>query len=240
MEMQNKITFIQRCINKLNRIINPEKQFYVDLFINHPDWNKREPNGEELNRWKIIKKFMDHVESIDTTIGNGAKILDIGCGRGWLSNLLSQYGTVTGLEPNGSVVNHANKLFPQLNIKAGTAKKILHSHKECFDIIISSEVIEHIPDDGKEDFANDIKMLSKKDSYLIITTPRKEAQAEWMKYQAPSQPVEEWMTENQVENLFQSNGWRTMQKDRFCNQPKINGPDIEIYQLWLFKRDTIN
>ena len=93
---------------------NSEDQYYTNLFVENEDWNKPFPNEEETMRWNIIEKFIHNI--IENKTGEGLEILDLGCGRGWLANLLSHYGDVKGVEPIKSVVAYANTLFSTLDI----------------------------------------------------------------------------------------------------------------------------
>ncbi len=46
-------------------------------------------------------------------------ILDLGCGTGWLSNILSNYGTVTGIELSVEAIAAAKERFPQVKFVSG-------------------------------------------------------------------------------------------------------------------------
>ena len=214
-----------------------ESIFYENLFIENIHWNTPEPNDEEALRWDIIKSFLHHLQ-INEGFSIQSNILDLGCGRGWLTNLLSDFGNVKGIEPVSGVVKYAKSLFPKQDIIAGDSKTLLRSNKNLknYDLIVASEVIEHIEDVDKNDFVNDINMLLKEKGYVIITTPRKEAEIDWLKYSNPNQPIEDWMTEQNVEELFLHGGFIPLQKMRFSIPPTASAPLIEIYQLWLFKR----
>lgn len=237
--MYKKVSLLQRIVNKINRMINPEDQYYADLFILNNDWNNKEPNYEEKLRWQIIKEFVENAkQSLDTQNTNEIKILDIGCGRGWLSNLLSAYGHVVGIEPVKKVAKYANKLFPGLKIIPGTTKTILGKYNDNFHIVVCSEVIEHIPGDHRNEFLKDLYLLSRKQSFLIMTTPRKDAEAEWKKYHDPNQPVEEWLYEAELKDLVTRAGWKEVDLKRFSIKPRETAPEVEIYQLWLFKKNV--
>lgn len=214
-----------------------EEDYYKNLFIENELWNKPDPNNEERLRWEIIEKFLLFVKAKSfEDEENHLSILDLGCGRGWLTNLLSGYGTVKGIEPVQPVVQHANKIFPSLDITQGTSKNLLESgYNKKFDLIVSSEVIEHVPDNMKEEFVTDIKKLLKENGFAIITTPRKDAQTEWQKYLNPEQPIEDWMSEGELESLFAKVGFEKQLLERYSISPQQGAPMIEIYQLWLFK-----
>jgi 2-polyprenyl-3-methyl-5-hydroxy-6-metoxy-1,4-benzoquinol methylase len=214
-----------------------EGEYYEQLFTKDQKWSKPDPNNDENMRWDVIKTFVETgIKTIDKE--NDITILDLGCGRGWLSNLLSSYGNVTGIEPVKPVIEHAKKLFPNINFLVGTSKMILDTKTNNFDFVISSEVIEHIPDDEKDNFIEDIAKLLKKDGFLILTTPRKEALKEWNKYTATNQPIEEWISETELEELVTKNYFKSRELKRISMIPKANLPAIEIYQLWLFQKTS--
>lgn len=212
-----------------------ETEYYKKLFIETPYWNGTNPNEEERIRWEIIETFIKSI-SLEKNIGS-YNILDLGCGRGWLSNLLSSYGNVVGLEPIEPVVEYARKIFPGINFICGTSKTLLKQNKhKQFDLIVSSEVIEHIPDKKKQQYLKDIFQLLNDKGHLILTTPRKEAQQEWIKYGDINQPIEDWISESELESLLISNNFIKVKLDRFSISPIPSAPKIEIYQLWLFQK----
>lgn len=216
-----------------------EEAYYQKLFVENAEWNKATPNAEETLRWQIIEKFLYYIEGYRKSLNLIAEhqILDVGCGRGWLSNLLSNYGKVLGIEPVEPVVAFANKLFPGLTIEAGTTTDLLNKKQhEKFDLVVCSEVIEHIPDNDKTTFIKDLKHLIKKNGFLIITTPRKEAQSEWMQYSSPGQPIEDWLDEATVRQMVIEQNFEEHLLKRFSISPKAAAPEVEIYQLWLFQR----
>jgi 2-polyprenyl-3-methyl-5-hydroxy-6-metoxy-1,4-benzoquinol methylase len=214
-----------------------EDEYYRELFTKDEQWSKPNPNSEENLRWGIIENFIYFVKGAmgysDNTTMN---ILDLGCGRGWLTNLMSTHGTIKGIEPVGPVVEYANKIFPHLDISCGSAKDLLDANSNVFNLVVSSEVIEHVPNDQKKYFVQDINQLLSDNGFVIVTTPRQEAQNEWMQYSTPDQPVEDWMTEAMVEKLFVENGFVKRLLERFSVAPSKNKPLIEIYQLWLFQK----
>lgn len=213
-----------------------EDIYYKKLFIDNPNWNKPEPNEEEILRWNIINEFLINVKN--NFENNSIDILDLGSGRGWLTNLLSEHGNVLGIEPIECVVNYAKKMFPNLNFVCGTTTDLLNKKKyKRYDLIVSSEVIEHISDENKGAFIKDINKLLNANGFLILTTPRKEAQEEWNFYMNPDQPIEDWILEKELEELVTQNSFVKIELERFSISPVLNAAEIEIYQLWLFKKN---
>lgn len=219
-----------RVFKQKDEIISEDK-YYEQLFVNNEKWNKSEPNEEELLRWALIKSYV-----IEFQKNSNLKILDLGCGRGWLTNLLFQFGVIIGIEPVTKVVNHAKWLFPNIDFRSGTSQDLLNEYSNYFDLIVSSEVIEHIADLHKNQFVIDIFTLLKKEGFVIITTPRKDAQKEWLNYSHANQPIEEWMFESELKELFYNNGFQSLKNDRIPMKPSNNAPFIDIYQVWLFQK----
>lgn len=216
-----------------------EDEYYKELFTRNEFWSNPTPNSEERLRWEIVEKYIYYVKGYLASIAIvDFEILDLGCGRGWLTNLMATQGRIKGIEPIVSVVDHANKLFPSLNITSGTAKDLLPDEKNKFQLVVSSEVIEHVPDAQKSNFVKDIYDLLCDNGFVIITTPRKEVQDEWIKYSTPNQPIEDWMSENMLEDLFVRNGFRKHLVERISISPNTNAPLVEIYQLWLFQKKS--
>ncbi len=231
---KNAIKILQKIKNKLlgSKALT-ESQYYENLFIKNVKWNSLNPNEDELKRWEAIEYLIkSHVE-----MESDLEILDLGCGRGWLTNLLTKYGKTIGVEPVKKVVEYAKKIFPEITFYSGYAEDLLKKGvSESFDLIVSSEVIEHIPDNLKPEFALSINKLLKKNGYVIITTPRKEAQEEWLKFFGANQPIEEWVEEKQLELLFNQNGFKSIELKRTSVLPIKDSSLIEIYQIWLFKK----
>lgn len=212
-----------------------ESDYYKWFFIKNDEWNKSTPNFDEEIRWRGIKEFVD---SINWNNKYAPSILDLGCGRGWLTNLLNDFGEVTGIEPVEAVVDYGKKLFPSLNILSGDSKFLLEKKfQKNYDLIVSSEVIEHVEQKDKSNFAKNIYDLLKDNGYLIISTPRKEALDKYLYYMKPSQPIEHWMAEKDVQELFIENGFRKLRHQNLMK--KMAGIDsaLDIYQLWLFQKN---
>lgn len=236
------MNFFKKILAPPEKTIQPtelsEEAYYTNLFIENSSWNTPAPNREEMLRWQIIEKFVYYINGYNTknNYEKKLKILDVGCGRGWLSNLLTKYGNVTAIEPIKPVAEYAKRLFPDIHIQSGTAEDLLQQNlQQTFDIIVCSEVIEHVPDNQKSDFINTIKLLLKPHGFLILTTPRKDKQPEWMKFLKPGQPVEDWLSEAEVLQICQLHNFKKHLLERFSIKPANTAPEIEIYQLWLFQ-----
>ncbi len=233
-----------------------QDQFYVDMFVNSRGWSSAGPNQDEAARWSKIAAFLEYllrrVRRADPE--RQLRILDVGCGRGWLTNLATAYGTCEGIEPVAGVIEHARRLFPHLRFEAGTAQSVLSRPDFApYDVILCSEVIEHIPHGRKEGFVAELATLLKPDGYVILTTPRGEMWEQWKTIAPPCQPVEDWVTEAQLRGIFTSQGFCELGLERVhCELPSLRyipAPTpadftklklVPIYQIWACQRRGVS
>lgn len=229
-----------------------QDQFYVNMFVKSQAWSTPEPNQDEAARWSKIASFMEYIlRRFKTAQPNGTlRILEVGCGRGWLSNLASQYGSVEGIEPVAGVIDHARKMFPHIRFEAGTAETVLkRTDFSPYDVVLCSEVIEHVPDPEKQAFLDELKQLLTPEGYVILTTPRGEMWERWKTIAPPCQPVEDWITEQDLEQHFIAQGLTPLGLERIYveipNLRYIPAPTphdlkamnlLPIYQVWVAQR----
>ena len=122
-----------------------------------------------ISHKKSEAKFLDGIECID-----------IGCGGGILSERLSRLGArVTGIDASESSINvakeHSFKSRLEIDYKCLTTSELLRSKKDKFlnkfDIVIASEVIEHVNE--RKIFLSDISKLSRSGGLIVFTTINK-------------------------------------------------------------------
>ena len=235
-----------------HKVSMDQSAFYVDLFVNKPAWSTPEPNADEAARWSKIASFLEHVmrETRREIPGRALRILDVGCGRGWLTNLATAYGTCEGIEPVAGVVEHARRMFPHIRFEAGTPETVLaRPDFKPFDVVLCSEVIEHVPHPQKPGFVVQLAQLLTSDGYLILTTPRGDVWEEWRRIAPPNQPVEDWVTEQQLSQLLADGGFHHLGLERIPIEvpslryfPAATAHDyrtktlLPIYQVWACRR----
>ena len=105
------------------------------------------------------------------------KCIDVGCGGGILSERLKRLGgNITGIDTSKEAIDvantHAKKSKLEINYEYISTSKFLKKYNNLkFDVVIASEVIEHVNDRSK--FLSDLSNLLKDRGLIIITTLNK-------------------------------------------------------------------
>ena len=124
------------------------------------------------NSSRIFKKDKTGINCLD-----GLSCLDIGCGGGILSEKLNRLGAnVTGIDASKTSIEiakeHAKKSRLKINYKCITTSEILKKrgkkHLNKFDLVIASEVIEHVY--NRKIFLSDISNLCRPGGLVVFTT----------------------------------------------------------------------
>jgi SAM-dependent methyltransferase len=113
--------------------------------------------GRKLILSTILKKYFN----------NKIKILDYGCGVGINLGMLSKFGKVFYYDNSRLAINYVRKKYTNKKNLININK--LYKYKKKFDLIVATDVIEHIKNDKKEIIK--ISDLLKKDGYILITVP---------------------------------------------------------------------
>ena len=124
-------------------------------------------NTNPMQRF-LINNFYSSLLSIVRQI-NPESILDVGAGEGFTLNKLKENNLgkkIEGIEYTKEAIDLGKKMFPEINIKQGTIYDLPYKNNS-FDLIISTEVLEHLDDPAEA--VKEIIRVSKK--YLLLTVP---------------------------------------------------------------------
>ncbi len=105
----------------------------------------------------------------------GRKALDIGCGDGALSYMMTKDGwKVTGLDYSGTGLGLAKKIFKERNANADFVRGDscrLPIHNESFDAVVAADILEHLNE--PERLIEEINRVLKNGGAAVVTTPVK-------------------------------------------------------------------
>lgn len=171
-------------------------------------WEKYKLNNEDIVRSLFIKRNLKKLK-----LGSSVEILDLGCGYGWMSKFLTNFGKYTGVDFSKNAIEFANKEFGihgKFILADETSISLGLPEEKKFDIIVCSEVIEHVVDQNS--FIEQISMFLKPNGYLILTTPNGLSWNEFSKIhdRKNMQPVENWLTPIKLEKLFYDNNFEIL------------------------------
>jgi 2-polyprenyl-3-methyl-5-hydroxy-6-metoxy-1,4-benzoquinol methylase len=173
-----------------------QKQYYDAEWTK---WHARERNDDELARMHfIIENLRKHGKP---NRQHKLKIIDLGCGPGWITNELSKYGDVTGVDLSTGV---AQTNYPLLNF---VKKNIITDTIEGkYDVVVSSEVIEHLTSEDQTIYVKKAYELLDKEGILILTTPNAPEVAKLVKESLITsdhlQPIENWLDNKFLKSLL--------------------------------------
>lgn len=103
------------------------------------------------------------------------ELLDLGCGKGYLAESLNRYGKVTAVDYAEKTIELNKRRAPSIEFFcADVADPDLPEHLDTYDVVVSSEVIEHLPVEGRAVFVKNLERLLRSDGLLVITTPYQE------------------------------------------------------------------
>ncbi len=137
-------------------------------------------NHQYYNEWRLRAKSFEKLKK--HLYGRKGRLLDIGCGNGWMSHALAKFGfEVTGLDTNSMELEQANNVFnlPNLNWVLGDIFKWEPAKKfDCIVLSASMQYFKSLPN-----LVGKLKsLLAPKgevifmDSFFYSDTERKQAQ----------------------------------------------------------------
>ena len=119
--------------------------------------------------------------------GKAKHVLDYGCGPGFGSEILSRYAKkVIAVDIRTKAINYAKSKYikPNLSFQIISSSKPLPFEDNYFDVIISSHVIEHIP--NVSSYLNELNRILKVNGVLILSTPNRKFRL--LPFQKPYNP----------------------------------------------------
>lgn len=95
------------------------------------------------------------------------EIIEVGCGAGWLSPRLLQFGRVTATDLADELIARARRRTPEVRFVAGDFGE-LEFGDEVFDVVVSLEVLAHVAD--QRAFVTKLHRLLRPGGHLLLST----------------------------------------------------------------------
>lgn len=151
-----------RSVTMADHLTQESERLYWD------DWNTRYRVDSELT--PLNRRQLEVATGLCLELGlstaQNSRILEIGCGTGWLSNALAKFGSVEGIDPSPAAIEWGQRHFPAVRLRVGEFETMPIAGQ--FDLIVCSEVLAHVPDQQR--FVDRIVSLLKPGGALLLIT----------------------------------------------------------------------
>ena len=138
--------------------------------------------NQGLEYWYVRSHLLSSTKRSD-------KILEIGCGFGYLTFAMKQSNyNACGIDLSQEVIETAKSLFGE-----GFYNKSIQDFikkKEKFDLIILTEVIEHVPD--PVELILECKQILRQNGTILISTPNRSIYSSQLSWSVEAPPVHLW------------------------------------------------
>jgi SAM-dependent methyltransferase len=133
------------------------QDYYEELWRSLPD--ELEPPDLELRRSFLL-----------SAVHPGQRVLDLGSGAGQFTAALAGAGAeAMGVEVAQAALERARAAHPELDFRLAPLDGPLPSSDGSFDLVWSSEVIEHVADTAT--WLSEVRRVLKPGGQLLLTTP---------------------------------------------------------------------
>ncbi len=130
------------------------------------------------------------------------RIVDLGCGTGWLASMLGHVGPTLGVELSEQAVHEASRMHPHVQFLQADVTNWSPPEQE-FDVVVSQEVIEHL--ENQSEYLDVCRTLLRPGGHLILTTPNAKtfnAMPDEQRDAWGIQPIEKWLTASELRGLL--------------------------------------
>ncbi|MCI5058783.1 MAG: class I SAM-dependent methyltransferase [Flavobacteriales bacterium] len=162
----------------------------------------------KMNMYDTNKRLSVFYDELLTEDLKGKKILDAGCGTGWFSKGASDRGAdVTSMDLGEGLLKQVEKKCKSTRVVGSILEMPFEDNS--FDVVVSSEVIEHIPEPLKA--IDEIYRVLKPGGIVILSTPnRLWFFTVWLANKLklrPYQGLENWISWNQLKRKTRETGF---------------------------------
>jgi SAM-dependent methyltransferase len=135
-------------------------------------WNWHWQHAQDrqvINDWSLTR-FTTIINILRSLPLEGVKILDLGCGPGWYTEKLAEFGQVTGIDLSPEAIAEAKARAPHITFLEGDIYQ-MPLPEATFDVVISQEVLSHVENQAK--YIERAAQVLKPGGHLILSTDNK-------------------------------------------------------------------
>ena len=173
--------------------IENQRRFWNSWNLEHRANNRKLPQVN-VRQAQTVKAWLDAIGHRDLDI------LEVGCGSGWLSEQLVEYGKVTGADLANEVLPPAGKSPGGVTYLAGNFFELGFS-ASAFDVVVSLEMLAHV--DDQPGFIAKIADILRPGGHLMLATQNGFTLSRWTEVapQASGQ-IRKWVDARQLRALL--------------------------------------
>lgn len=172
--------------------VQSQRTFYDAMYRRRSDAQ----NIDQLCRLNAVRSFLRAARLPHR------RILELGCGMGWLSHELSRFGQVTAVDLSPEAVNIAQAKYPAVHFHAANFLED-PTLTQTYDMVVASEVLEHLTRNDQVRFVRLAHERLERDGYLLLTTPNRPVVARFSIAPQDLQPIESWLTIDELRHMLQ-------------------------------------
>lgn len=118
-----------------------------------------------IGKRHLVETLVEHLfeEPKDLTI------LELGCGTGGVTEVLTKYGDVTGLDVSHAAVEYCKTRGLNNVFVEDITSMDIEKYRDKFDLVLALDVLEHIQDDVK--VMSKVREMLKEDGLFFINVP---------------------------------------------------------------------
>lgn len=163
-------------------------------------WNAARRDPAHLVDWAVIRGKAI-LRAVDSLRLDRPAILDLGCGTGWLTEKLAEYGQATGIDLSDAVLERARERCPQIQYIAGDLFET-RLPQEHFDLVVSQDVVAHVLD--QPGYIAIAAGALKPGGYLVITSTNRFVVTRMNLPPQPPEHIEHWLDMRSFRRLLRS------------------------------------
>ena len=214
-----------------------------------PRVSKPHPNDDENECWRVIEQLLRKaLGGARSSASESPRILELGCGRGWRTHLISKHGLVEGVCSVAEDLEQAQEFFPRIQFTLGNANSVLcRDDFRPYDLVLCIQLIENVPNLERPAFVSQLVSLLKPGGHLIIAERRGEVFEDYSKISDNSlTPPGNWIAEQALRELLSEQNLGVIAHERVFFERTlcrcISEEQVHdylhltaLYQLWLFQ-----